>query len=205
MNGSRIGPTSHGRHGQRGIVMWVALIVLIVMSLAGLAMLRQMGTGISVAGNIAFKQNATSTSDVGTEVARAWYTTQPTVVLENDNAANAAQGYYATWNGTWGATVDPTQFNWATGAATAAIGAGAADTAMGNTTQYIIQRLCQNPGPVQAATQVCSDLEDDQSRDHGAFDPYKGSFPPSFKPYFRVTTRVVGPRNTVSFTQVILN
>ena len=91
--------------------MWVALIVLIVMSLAGLAMLRQMGTGISVAGNVGFKQNATSTSDVGTEAARAWYTAQPTVILENDNAA---QGYYATWNGTWGATVDPTQFNWNT-------------------------------------------------------------------------------------------
>jgi type IV pilus assembly protein PilW len=48
VNASRISPAGLGRDGQRGIVMWVALIVLIVMSLAGLAMLRQMGTGISV-------------------------------------------------------------------------------------------------------------------------------------------------------------
>jgi len=185
--------------------MWVALIVLIVMSLAGLAMLRQMGTGISVAGNVAFKQNATSTADGGTEAARAWYVAQSTATLEVDNAANAAQGYYATWNGTWGATVDPTQFNWKTGAATATVGAGAADTAIGNTSQYIIQRLCQNPGSIQSNTQTCSDLEDDTSRPKGSFDYTSSPLPPSFKPYFRVTTRVVGPRNTVSFTQVILN
>jgi len=183
--------------------MWVALVVLIVMSLAGLAMMRQMGTGISVAGNVGFKQNATSTSDVGIEAARAWFTdpTRTTAELEVDDPP---RGYYATWNGTWGPTVDPTQFNWA-GSATAAVGAGAADTAMGNTSQYIIQRLCQNPGSVQAVTQVCSDLEDDTSRGKGSIDYSTGTLPPSFKPYFRVTARVVGPRNTVSFTQVILN
>jgi type IV pilus assembly protein PilX len=188
--------------------MWVALIVLIVMSLAGLAMLRQMGTGISVAGNIAFKQNATSTADGGTEAARFFYTTVMTPLQrETDNAANAAAGYYATWNGTWGPTVDPTQFDWrpGVGSGTAAIGSGAADIAMGNTSQYIIQRLCQNTGSVQASTQVCSDLEDDTMRAKGSFDYTSSPIPPSFKPYFRVTTRVVGPRNTVSFTQVILN
>ena len=202
MNGLRIAHRRRSRRPQGGIVMWVALVVLIIMSLAGLAMMRQMGTGISVAGNIGFKQNATSTADVGTETARAWYTTQSTAVLEQDDIPN---GYYATWSGTWGTTVDPTQFNWATGAATAAVGAGAADAAMGNTTQYIIQRLCRDPGSVQAAAQVCSDLEDDTTRSHGSFDYTSSPLPPSFKPYFRVTTRVVGPRNTVSYTQVILN
>ena len=203
MSGFQASADRFARDGQRGIVMWVALVVLIVMSLAGLAMMRQMGTGISVAGNVAFKQNATSTADVGTETARAWYTTQSTAVLEQDDVA---RGYYATWNGTWGSTVDPTQFNWATGAATAAVGAGAADTAMGNTAQYIIQRLCQNTrfGPGRHA-ESCSDLEDDASRGKGSFDYTSSPLPPSFKPYFRVTTRVVGPRNTVSFTQVILN
>jgi len=202
MTASRSFSLARLHSGQRGIVMWVALAVLIVMSIAAIAMLRQMGTGISVAGNVAFKQTTTATADVGTEAARAWYTTQPTATLENDAPA---LGYYATWNGTWGATIDPTQFNWATGAATVTVGAGAADTAIGNTSQYIIQRLCQNTGSVQVATQVCSDLEDDTTRTKGSFDYTSSPQPPSFKPYFRVTTRVVGPRNTVSFTQVILN
>jgi hypothetical protein len=62
MSGSRTLAFRRSRAGQDGIVMWVALVVLIVMSLAGLAMMRQMGTGVSVAGNVAFKQNATSTA-----------------------------------------------------------------------------------------------------------------------------------------------
>ena len=40
---------------QRGVVLFVALIVLIIMTLAGLALLRQMGVGTSIAGNVAFK------------------------------------------------------------------------------------------------------------------------------------------------------
>lgn len=202
MNAPRMAGHRRSRGEQRGIVMWVALVVLIIMSLAGLAMMRQMGTGISVAGNVAFKQNATSIADVGTEAARAWYTTQATAVLEQNAPA---QGYYATWSGTWGTTVDPTQFDWAAGAATATVGAGAADIAMGSTSQYIIQRLCRDLGSIQAPAQVCSDLEDDQMRSHGSFDYSSSPLPPSLKPYFRVTTRVVGPRNTVSYTQVILN
>ena len=52
-------------------MLFVALIVLIIMTLAGLALLRQMGAGVSIAGNIAFKENATSVADRGTEVAYA--------------------------------------------------------------------------------------------------------------------------------------
>lgn len=190
-------------HRQRGIVMWVALVVLIVMSLAGIAMLRQMGSGISVAGNVAFKQNATSTADVGTEAARRWYITSGA----NLNIDQPAQGYYATWSGPWGSSVDPTQFTWAPGvnSASVTVGAGAADIGGGNTSQYIIQRLCRDPGSVQAPTQVCSDLEDDTSRGRGSLDYSSPPTTPSLKPYYRVTTRVAGPRNTVSFTQVILN
>ena len=51
------------RHHQQGVVLFVALIVLIIMTLAGLALLRQMGAGTSIAGNIAFKENATSVAD----------------------------------------------------------------------------------------------------------------------------------------------
>lgn len=189
-------------HRQRGIVMWVALVVLIVMSLAGIAMLRQMGSGISVAGNVAFKQNATSTADVGIEAARQWYLTTGLDL----NINQPLQGYYATWSGTWGSTVDPTQFDWrASNSVTVTAGAGAADIGGGNTSQYIIQRLCRDTGSVQAPTQVCSDLEDDTTRDKGSFDDSKAPLSPSLKPYYRVTSRVLGPRNTVSFTQVILN
>ena len=64
---------------ERGVVLFVALIVLIIMTLAGLALLRQMTTGVSIAGNIAFKENATSVADRGAEVALQ-YLALPTTV-----------------------------------------------------------------------------------------------------------------------------
>ena len=63
----------NARTAQRGIVMWVAIAVLIVMSLTGLAMMRQMGGSLSIAGNVAFKESATSSADAGTEIARDWF------------------------------------------------------------------------------------------------------------------------------------
>ena len=67
----------------RRVVLFVALIVLIIMTLAGLALLRQMGAGTSIAGNIAFKENATSVADRGTEVARQWISDN-TAITAND-------------------------------------------------------------------------------------------------------------------------
>jgi len=87
------------RHHQQGVVLFVALIVLIIMTLAGLALLRQMGAGTSIAGNIAFKENATSVADRGTEVARKWI---------RDNTAITANEltWPETWPETWLGPID---------------------------------------------------------------------------------------------------
>ena len=61
---------------QQGVVLFVALIVLVVMALAGVAMMRQSGSGLSIAGNIGMKQNATAAGDFGTETAIAWWLVQ---------------------------------------------------------------------------------------------------------------------------------
>ena len=172
--------------------MWVALVVLIIMTLAGLAMLRQMGSGASIAGNVAFKQNATSSADAGTESALAWLVASTDAQRQADQAA---LGYFATW----GTNVDPTTFDWAGSSVPVNLDAG-----VGNTAAYIIHRLCQNPGSVTAVTQTCSDA--DTSRGSSHLGPSYGApvAPPLFQPYFRITTRVTGPRQTVSFTQVVV-
>jgi type IV pilus assembly protein PilX len=171
---------------QRGIVMFVALAVLILMTLAGLAMLRQMGGAVSIAGNLAFKQTATSVADVGTEAARAWFTA-PGRDLAADSATN---GYYATWS----ANVDPTTFPWSTAPSVS-------DAATGNTVQYITHRLCQLKKDANAPDQQCSS-EGGGGSDKGGGGP--GGFTTLTKPYFRVTSKVTGPRNTVSYIQVVL-
>jgi type IV pilus assembly protein PilX len=168
---------------QRGIVMWVALGVLIVMSLVGVAMLRQIGGGVSIAGNVAFKQAATAAGDAGTEVGRAWY-----IGAASLDADVPAAGYSASW----GAAADPTTFTgWAP--------ALPADTA-GNTVQYMVHRLCKLPGPIAAPGQECSSGSVRSASRGGASG---GGFTTTTQPYFRVTSKVTGARNTVSYIQVV--
>jgi type IV pilus assembly protein PilX len=171
-----------GARRQRGVVMWVALGVLIIMTLTGLAMLRQMGGGLSIAGNVAFKQGTTIAADLGTERARVWYTTSG---VSTDNDVPAA-GYYASW----GSSADPKTFNWDD--------APSATDSANNTVQYVIHRLCATSGPV--LTQKCAS-ESPPSSDKGC----KTCFTSTKHAFFRVTTKVTGPRNTVSYIQVILD
>jgi type IV pilus assembly protein PilX len=186
------------RH-QQGVVLFVALIVLIIMTLAGLALLRQMGAGTSIAGNLAFKENATSVADRGTEVARQWI---------RDNGAITANdlltaGYHSSWTG----SVDPTTFTWDDSQSRLLTDAGAVqdDTQTGNRTRIIIQRLCATPNMSAIdPAQRCSDspVASGGSRGGGSYPSVLPST--TTAPFYRVTTRVQGPRNTISYTQALL-
>ena len=177
---------------QRGVVLFVALIVLIVMTLAGLALLRQMGAGTSIAGNVAFKENATSVADRGTEAARAWLMANAGLLANDD----FAQGYHSSWVG----NVDPTTFLWDTESRTLTDDL----TQTGNTTRIIIQRLCAtaNMSALDPA-QRCSDvMVGTPSKGGGSYGSVLPTDAPA--PFYRVTARVEGPRSTVSYTQVLL-
>ena len=181
-----------GPHGQRGVVLFVAIIVLIVMTLAGLALLRQMSGSNAISGNVAFKVNATSTADAGAEKARQW-------VLDpanNKNNSSAADGYYATWVG----GIDPAQYDWDHHS-----GSSTLDDGTGNRVRYIINRLCETEGldPNNPA-QRCSDVAQQSGASHSGAGYGSGSAPPPPIPFFRITTRVDGPRNTISYTQILL-
>ena len=181
------------KRAERGVVMFVALVVLIVMTLAGLAMLRQMSSGVSIAGNLAFKQGATAVADVGIEQARAFLTGAPPPTINIP-----ASGYYATWAGSvdpWDATWDP-------------MWSAVPDivTASGRV-RFIIQRLCNSTGPAVGGAQQCSDAipksSGGESKGGCSYNDCKETLDP--QPFFRVTARVMGPRNTVSYTQVLMN
>jgi Tfp pilus assembly protein PilX len=184
---------------QRGVVLFVALIVLIIMTLAGLALLRQMGVGTSIAGNVAFKESATSVADRGTEFARKWISDNYT-----SNATDSfTAGYYSSWAGPWGTTVDPTQFTW-TNANSMLLTDDDAQT--GNTARIIIQRLCAVANlPSNDPGQNCSSsAAANQGQSQGGVAYGTPTSPLQAAPYYRVTSRVTGVRGTVSYTQVIL-
>jgi type IV pilus assembly protein PilX len=182
-------------HKQNGVVLFIALIVLVAMSLAGVALWRSIGTGVLIAGNIAIQRGAVTSSDRGIEAARTWLMNQTPTVLNSDQT----RAYVSSWDNRF----DATTFNWdALGSAVTA-----ADTdGAGFTTQYVVHRLCSLPNAGHnAPNQQCLTLSvagGSSGRGGGSY----GVLPLSGTTYiyYRITSRAVGPRNTVSYTQSIM-
>lgn len=172
---------------QRGVVLFISLIVLVAMSLAGIAAWRSVSTGLLIAGNMAFQQGATLSADKGLEAARAWLTNAANASLLT---ADQASGYYSTWDAAFNATT----FNWATRSTSA----GAADAA-GNSVSYVIHRMCGSAGAynLPPPQQCVAILGSGGTIGTEIQQGLQGSL----QPYYRVTVRVTGPRNTVSYVQ----
>jgi type IV pilus assembly protein PilX len=193
--------SSGGAGAQQGMVLFVALIVLIVMTLAGLALMRQLGVGTSIAGNVAFKEGATAVADRGVEVALQWLSLPTT----NPSLTSVPDGY----DSSWGAGFDPNAFAWGPGFSTTIVPpvpAALDFLQTGSQTEMVVQRLCATPNMSSLdPLQRCSDsLVPNPLRSHGGGG--YGSVLPSLTPapFYRVTTRVRGPRNTVSVTQALI-
>lgn len=204
---------------QRGVVLLLALIMLVAMTLAGIAMYRQIGTGLIIARNLSFKRTATAAADRGIEAARTWLIAQTVASLEQ---GNVAAGYYPGWcnvslnasnfpdannDGTpdnCGATpapsaFDPLTYNWENSVV------ATNDDGAGNEVRYVLHRLCQAPGPINGAGQQCVTIGSTLAGgSHGAASYGSQALSNTFQPYFRVTSRVLGPTNTVVYTQVVM-
>ena len=88
------------RTAQRGVVLFISLIVLVAMTLAGIAVMRSVDTNVLIAGNLAFRNAALSAADAGIESARAWLSAQTAGSLINDQVP----GYFANWQDTFNPT-----------------------------------------------------------------------------------------------------
>lgn len=181
------------RSKQRGVVLFVSLIVLVIMSLVAVSMVRQMTGGQIIAGNLAFKQNATAVADRSTEVARSFVSGATAATLDSNRVASA---YYASAPDIANPATPfvPEAYDWA-GASQSVVDAG-------NTIQYVIHRLCPATGVFE--TQECVARETSEGGEMGGTSYGGGSVTKQLTPYYRITTRVTGPRNSVSYTQVII-
>ena len=193
---------------QKGLVLFVALIALVAMSLGAAALIRSVDTSVLVAGNLAFKQSATLAADYGIETAITWLETNPALV----NANNKTLGYHAT-QVLIGSKTPTDWFKdeaiWNNANSNIAIGdsfVAGTDPLTGNTVRYIVQRMCKNAGaPAEdhclfgAGSSNTSSQGVKESSEMGAI-VIAGS-----SPMYRVTARVVGPKNTVSYAQAYIN
>lgn len=179
---------------QAGVVLFIALIALIVMSLAAVALIRSVDTNTMIAGNLSFKQSALISADSGVETALDWLKAHS--ALDEDVSAN---GYYASFSEDAKALADGSNAQPATGAN---ITAGLDSS--GNTIRYVIERMCKNTGA--ANTSHClygPAAEDENSKSNcDLSNPCVGE--PTGALLYRITTKVTGPKNTVSYSQAFI-
>jgi len=184
----------------RGAVLFIALIVLVAMTLAGIAIMRSVDTTTLIAGNLAFKQGTIQSSDNGIETAFQWLMANRPALANND----LAKGYYSSrpgsalnWNnpGTWEDAVT--------------VGTDAA----GNAVSYVIHRMCtcqNSPYNVDcgATKQQCAlDAPVGTPPPPAAGDSFAVGAPGFLidpRPFYRITVRTQGPRNTVSIVQAMV-
>lgn len=187
---------------EQGVVLIIALIVLVAMTLAAVALIRTVDISTQISGNLAFRQSGVQAADAGVELARRWLMTAGINSLNN----NSGKSYYATSNG--GGTgnppiFDPTSFDWTGTVATA-------QDSSGNTSNYVIHRMCDQPLAPSDPNANCFMAPGSAS---GSSNRIKGSddfkcigstCTASTNPYYRITVRVTGPKNTVTYIQAVI-
>ncbi len=180
---------------QAGVVLFIALIALIVMSLAAVALIRSVDTNTLIAGNIGFKQAALISADSGVETAITWLSSQTSL----DNELNS-NGYYATSADAAQGLADGDNAQPATGSRINS--AGLDDS--GNRIKYVIQRMCRNAGAANTSHCLYGPAgEDENSKSHcDLSNPCLGE--PTGALLYRITTKVTGPKNTVSYSQTFV-
>lgn len=203
---------------QDGVVVFIALIAVLVLSLAAVALLRSTDTAGVISGNVAFKEAATAAADTGAERA---FNALPTLAKIDVDVANT---YFRLMQPVDTAGIPSTINNWAS--------VPCYDTAGGSATidctdeslyrvQYVIDRLCtvapSTTDPLTLLTSKCvagqpfsagGDAAGSDNNSHAQTTNVFGSLtpPPPTRPtiHYRVTVRVLGPRSTVSIVQTTI-
>jgi Tfp pilus assembly protein PilX len=191
------------RRAQRGVILFIALIVLVAMSLAGIALMRSVDTNVLIAGNLAFRQATTSLGDSGLEAARTWMSANGDKLATNQ--PGTMTGYWANWQagldfvGATPSTAD--DYLWSE-----AQSVTSPDPAF--VIGYVVHRLCETAGESAKAKCIKASAGAGGSTTGGTKGTVTygvGTLPGTATVFYRVTVRVSGPRNTVSYVQAILN
>jgi type IV pilus assembly protein PilX len=189
--------------GQRGVVMFIALIVMVALSLAAIALVRSVDTTNAVVGNLSFRLASILPGNFAVEKAAA-------ALFPNADIASAvrisdvqkyndfpAENYFATRQPDDARGIPNTLLK-----KTAFDGAGLTkytDPATSTEIRYVIERMCSVAGA--PAIGNCDLLP---SKLPSGMTGGKGAIPLPREPYYRVTIRVDGPQNTASFLQAML-
>jgi hypothetical protein len=176
-------------------------------------LIRSVDTTAVAIGNLAFRQASIHPANLAIEDAvaglHATANTGGAARIASVRADDATQNYWSTHNRTWDDPIGvPTPLQ--TKAAALALQRQLPQDGAGNTITYIIERMCYPdawaltgfPPDKSTAGNWCDMMPPKGALGATINDPLAPPVPS--QGFYRVTVRVDGPRNTVSFVQAIL-
>jgi Tfp pilus assembly protein PilX len=186
-----------GRLRERGAVLFVALVVLVLMSLAAASVVRSMDTSNLIAGNLAFRQATMQASDRAITDALNNLANITAGVAGNTSVANRYSSTRYPPDQLDGRGV-PTAINWGNVACVNEKGATVSncDSQAGDyRIQYFIERQCDEDPDL-------TDVDDIKAK-----CSYEGTGETaiSISLYYRVIIRARGPRGTEGWYEVMLS
>lgn len=184
----------------RGIVLFIALGAIVVMTLAAVALIRSYSTANTISGNLAFQQATTAAADVGVELA---FNAMP-AILGASLEQNVANQYFALQQAV-DANGIPATITWAnvpcrdaTAAAQPVV--SCADESLYRV-QYVIDRQCTGTLPV---TDISRNCLVEAPKSEGSRSAGQTVFSAATRVMYRVTVRVLGPRGTTGLIQAVM-
>lgn len=187
---------------QKGFALFMAMMMLVLISIAAVAMFNTSSSGVVSSGNIAFRQAASKAAEVAVEDARTWLSGQSADYLSTDNAGD---GYISSIT----APFDFKTFDFEANGRTVMYN-GAVDNISGYTAHYITHRLAKVSGePCTSVTAGCvfPDVAASSSGTDGSSRVGGGNYSGVISGavglvYYRVTVKVTGPKHNTRYVQV---
>ena len=185
---------------ERGIVVFVALIAVVLLSLAAVGLMRSVHTSTLVVGNLAFRQSAQVLTAAAVEKA-IFDMFPPSAVIADLTNHNTARNYFATVQPNQDRSGVPFALQ-----APANYPGGAqiiTDGPSGNTARYIVERMCDDDAIGKAAAPNDCEMIPPKQSNAKETQLRKGIALPKI-PFYRVTVRVDGPGNSVAYSQAMI-
>jgi len=183
---------------QRGIILPIAMLAVLVMLIASIGLIRSTDTSVQVAGKLAFKQDATNQAERARLKVKTLFESGALSSATDRESDQLAQNYYASIQpshdtGLPNILMDKSTYD-------SQFSSNIADTSAQITVRYIIERLCYDDGAVSITNCITSSLNADIGGDAINLGN-QGKAQGSDTPVYRLSVRVTGPQNTNAFMQ----
>lgn len=183
--------------------MFIALIVMVALSLAAIALVRSVDTSNAIVGNLSFRMASILPGNLGVEKAAAALFQDADIAnavrIPDHNADWAAENYFASRQPGEDSRGVPLKLQKKANYPFAVLSAQDSATGQATEIRYVIERMCTQAGVPTVAT---CELLPPKFNPGGTENEEKFGFDGA--PFYRVTIRVDGPQNTASFLQATL-